>query len=73
MRVAAAVASVVCPVKMNYEIHGNTLPHLHLHLFPRHVEDPFLGGPVDPRRHTVKRAAAELRALTEAIAASAAG
>lgn len=23
------------PRKMNYEIHGNTIPHLHLHIFPR--------------------------------------
>jgi diadenosine tetraphosphate (Ap4A) HIT family hydrolase len=22
------------PVKLNYEIHGNTLPHLHMHLSP---------------------------------------
>jgi diadenosine tetraphosphate (Ap4A) HIT family hydrolase len=32
MIVARAVAAVVHPIKMNYEIHGNTLPHLHLHL-----------------------------------------
>jgi diadenosine tetraphosphate (Ap4A) HIT family hydrolase len=34
MLVAEAVDSVVRPVKMNYEIHGNTLPHLHLHFSP---------------------------------------
>ena len=73
MRIAAAVASVVFPVKMNYEIHGNTVPHLHVHLFPRHVDDPFVGGPVDPRRHTLKRSADELWTLTEAIESSAAG
>jgi diadenosine tetraphosphate (Ap4A) HIT family hydrolase len=22
-------------VKLNYEIHGNTIPHLHMHLYPR--------------------------------------
>jgi diadenosine tetraphosphate (Ap4A) HIT family hydrolase len=44
MTVAQAVASVVSPIKMNYEIHGNTLPHLHLHLFPREPEDPYVGG-----------------------------
>lgn len=50
MKVARAVAEVVQPVKTNYEIHGNTLPHLHLHLFPRHIDDPYVGGPVDPGR-----------------------
>lgn len=67
MLVAEAVASVVSPIKMNYEIHGNTLPHLHLHLFPRQPDDPFVGGPVDPRRCSVKRTPAELLALTTAI------
>lgn len=69
MRVAAAVASLVEPIKMNYEIHGNTLPHLHLHLFPRHSDDPFVGGPVDPRRASVRRTREELDALAAAIQA----
>lgn len=67
MLVAAAVASVVSPIKMNYEIHGNTLPHLHLHLFPRHPDDPFVGGPVDPRLASVQRTPEELLALAAAI------
>lgn len=67
MLVAAAVASVVSPIKMNYEIHGNTLPHLHLHLFPRHPDDPFVGGPVDPRQASVKRTRQELLELAAAI------
>ncbi|MGB6535125.1 MAG: hypothetical protein WBF58_04100 [Xanthobacteraceae bacterium] len=32
---------------MNYEIHGNTIPHLHLHIFPRYRGDPFEGRPID--------------------------
>lgn len=67
MLVAAAVASVVTPIKMNYEIHGNTLPHLHLHLFPRHLDDPFVGGPIDPRLASVRRSEEELHALAAAI------
>lgn len=51
-RVSGAVAAVTGAVKLNYEIHGNTLPHLHLHVFPRYPGDPFEGGPIDPR--TVK-------------------
>ncbi len=36
--------------KINYEIHGNTVPHLHLHLFPRYIDDPFAGVPIDTSR-----------------------
>ncbi|HEU5085389.1 MAG TPA: VOC family protein [Acidimicrobiales bacterium] len=69
MVVAGAVARVVRPVKLNYEIHGNTLPHLHLHVFPRHVDDPFAGGPIDPSRAGCTRTEEELNALAEAIRA----
>ena len=31
---------------MNYEIHGNSIPHLHLHLYPRFPGDPFEGRPI---------------------------
>ena len=48
-RVSAAVAEAVRPVKMNYEIHGNTLTHFHMHFFPRFAGDPFEGKPIDPR------------------------
>jgi diadenosine tetraphosphate (Ap4A) HIT family hydrolase len=48
-RVSGAVAVATGAVKLNYEIHGNTLPHLHLHVFPRYPGDPFEGGPIDPR------------------------
>lgn len=71
MVVAAAVARVVRPVKVNYEIHGNTLPHVHLHVFPRHVGDPFVGEPIDPRRAGCTRTDAELAALAESIRAEA--
>ncbi len=43
MAVARGVAKAVHPVKMNYEIHGNTIPHLHMHLFPRTPDDPYVG------------------------------
>lgn len=48
-RVAGAVHAITGAVKVNYEIHGNTIPHLHVHLFPRYRGDPFEGGPIDPR------------------------
>jgi len=70
MVVALSVASVVQPIKMNYEIHGNTLPHLHLHLFPRYSDDPYVGGPIDPRMASFERSDAETEALASAIRAS---
>jgi diadenosine tetraphosphate (Ap4A) HIT family hydrolase len=48
-RVSRAVAALTGAVKLNYEVHGNTVPHLHLHLFPRYVGDPFEDGPINPR------------------------
>ncbi len=48
-RASRAVKSVTGAVKLNYEVHGNTLPHLHLHLFPCYPGDPFEGGPINPR------------------------
>jgi diadenosine tetraphosphate (Ap4A) HIT family hydrolase len=48
-RVSAAVAAITQPVKMNYEVHGNTAPHLHVHFFPRYRGDQFEGGPINPR------------------------
>lgn len=47
--VSRALSSVTAAVKLNYEIHGNTLPHLHMHFFPRYRGDMFEGGPIDPK------------------------
>jgi diadenosine tetraphosphate (Ap4A) HIT family hydrolase len=69
MAVARAVATETRPVKMNYEIHGNTLPHLHLHLFPRRVDDPYVGGPVDPRRASFHRSPEDLQRLQAVVRA----
>ena len=67
IRVARVLHELFEPIKMNYEIHGNTLPHLHLHLFPRAIDDAFVGGPIDPRLHSVRRTAADIDALGAAI------
>lgn len=48
-RTAKAVHEITGAVKLNYEIHGNTIPHLHLHLFPRYIGDPFENQPINPR------------------------
>ena len=49
-RLSKAVATVTGAVKLNYEIHGNSLPHLHMHFFPRYRGDAFEGQPIDPKR-----------------------
>lgn len=44
---ARVLKEVTGAFKINYEIHGNTVPHLHLHLFPRYLDDPFVGTCID--------------------------
>jgi diadenosine tetraphosphate (Ap4A) HIT family hydrolase len=44
--VAEAVFNVFKPEKMNYELLGNGVPHLHWHLFPRVAGDTPKRGPV---------------------------
>ena len=38
--VAEAVFRAFAPRKLNYELLGNSVPHLHWHLFPRYKSDP---------------------------------
>jgi diadenosine tetraphosphate (Ap4A) HIT family hydrolase len=38
--VAEAVFRAFAPRKLNYELLGNSVPHLHWHLFPRYKDDP---------------------------------
>lgn len=45
-RVARAVATVYHPLKMNYELLGNEVPHIHWHVIPRLAGDPARGGTV---------------------------
>jgi diadenosine tetraphosphate (Ap4A) HIT family hydrolase len=67
MSIAAAVNELVQPSKMNYEIHGNTVPHLHLHLFPRFPGDPFEGRPIDGRTMSFDRAPEDVALLRAAV------
>ncbi len=67
-RVSRAVKAVTGAVKLNYEVHGNTLPHLHMHVFPRYPGDPFEGGPINPRAVTAPvYAPGELAALRQRL------
>jgi diadenosine tetraphosphate (Ap4A) HIT family hydrolase len=46
-RVSRALAIATGAVKLNYEIHGNSIPHLHMHFFPRYRGDQFEGQPIN--------------------------
>jgi diadenosine tetraphosphate (Ap4A) HIT family hydrolase len=45
VRVARALEEHLRPVKTNYELLGNSLPHLHTHVVPRYADDPRPGWP----------------------------
>src|SRR5262249_34880664 len=45
-QLAAAIEAAVRPHKMNYELLGNQVPHVHWHLFPRSLQDPEAQRPV---------------------------
>jgi len=40
MLAGRAIEAAFEPVKMNYDILGNSVPHLHVHVVPRHADDP---------------------------------
>jgi diadenosine tetraphosphate (Ap4A) HIT family hydrolase len=46
LRAARALERVFRPVKLNYELLGNSVPHLHCHLTPRYYGDPAPGRPI---------------------------
>ena len=48
-RVGRALRKVTGAVKINYEMHGNSGAHLHIHLFPRYLDDDFPSAPIDYR------------------------
>jgi len=45
-RVARALSEAISPDKMNYELLGNGMPHLHWHLIPRFKTDLLWGRPI---------------------------
>jgi diadenosine tetraphosphate (Ap4A) HIT family hydrolase len=44
--IANALSKAFKPDKMNYELLGNSMPHLHWHLIPRYTSDPMWGRPI---------------------------
>lgn len=47
---AEALKKVTNAIKINYEIHGNSIPHLHVHLYPRYIDDPFANQPINYKK-----------------------
>jgi diadenosine tetraphosphate (Ap4A) HIT family hydrolase len=73
LRVARAIAHAFGPRKLNYELLGNTVAHLHWHVFPRYADDPNPARPVwehvhPPRRPTDDEAEATIAAIRRGLA-----
>jgi diadenosine tetraphosphate (Ap4A) HIT family hydrolase len=64
LRVARAIDRAFQPRKLNYELLGNTVPHLHWHLFPRYADDPDPLRPVWEHAHPPRAASPEEAAAT---------
>jgi diadenosine tetraphosphate (Ap4A) HIT family hydrolase len=62
-RLARAVEECFQPRKLNYELLGNQVPHLHWHLFPRYDHDPEVRKPVWTALDRVEGDPAERRRL----------
>ncbi len=61
---ARAIEEAFRPHKLNYELLGNQVPHLHWHLFPRSAADPDALKPVWLALDRAERDEAERRRLT---------
>jgi diadenosine tetraphosphate (Ap4A) HIT family hydrolase len=74
LRVGRALERHYEPVKLNYELLGNSLPHLHTHVIPRYSDDPRPGWPFpfpeeDPPPHPEGPFRADVAALHALLAA----
>jgi len=54
MRVGRALEQAFNPVKLNFEILGNAVPHLHCHLKPRYYGDPAPNRIIDQNAQQVR-------------------
>jgi len=70
--VAAALYKVFAPDKINYELLGNMVPHMHWHIVPRFAGDPLWPRPIwseahDERHLSTEEQAARIEAIREAL------
>jgi diadenosine tetraphosphate (Ap4A) HIT family hydrolase len=72
LRVAGAIERHYRPMKVNLEMLGNTIPHLHTHIRPRHRVDPApfgpLAHPLDPPAFPEEQLRADASALKKLLA-----
>jgi diadenosine tetraphosphate (Ap4A) HIT family hydrolase len=72
LHVGRALEQVLEPVKLNYDLLGNSLPHLHTHVIPRYADDPKPGWPFPfPEAEPGLREEDELRRDVGALRAAA--
>jgi diadenosine tetraphosphate (Ap4A) HIT family hydrolase len=57
--VAKALHTQFQPDKINYELLGNMVPHIHWHLVPRFAQDPLWPRPIWAEAHEEKQLSAE--------------
>ena len=57
--VAAALHRLYNPDKINYELLGNMVPHMHWHIIPRYSDDPLWPRPVWSEAHQPAELTAE--------------
>lgn len=72
LAVGRGIETVLEPVKLNYELLGNSMPHLHTHVMPRYADDPKPGWPFpfpdeDPPPHPEETLRADVEALRGAL------
>jgi diadenosine tetraphosphate (Ap4A) HIT family hydrolase len=71
MCAAQAIELVFNPVKMNFQLLGNLVPHLHVHIVPRYYGDPAPGRPIGPGDSVIMLAPQEyverVRLIQEAL------
>ena len=67
LRVGRVLEDFYRPAKMNYLVLGNTLPHLHTQIVPRHWDDPEAAAPFTFRLEFPALSEADLAADAAAI------
>lgn len=67
MRVGRALERVFQPLKMNFELLGNAIPHLHAHILPRYYGDPAPHRPIHPDAEMVYLTAEEMACRAQLI------
>jgi diadenosine tetraphosphate (Ap4A) HIT family hydrolase len=72
LRAGRAIERALAPLKLNYTVLGNSMPHLHTHVIPRYAEDPRPGWPFpfpdpDPGPMGDDRLMADLELLKAAL------